>query len=81
MSEIPNLVVAPVLEWLQPGGSVLASGNGIALGSSLYPVKTSDAGQYTCRATITLDSVEVNVESLNITIVTVKSELQYSSFI
>ena len=77
ISEIPNLVVAPHLEWLQPGGSVIASGSGIALSSTLYPVKTSDAGQYTCRAKITLDSVEVNVESLNTTDVTVKSELYH----
>ena len=79
ISEIPNLVVAPYLEWLQPGGSVLASGSGIALSSTLYPVKTSDAGQYTCRATITLDSVGVHVESLIATSVIVKSEYVFLS--
>ena len=55
--EIPNLVTQPKLEWLEPGGTVLARGNGILLTSSLYFVNTSDAGQYICHVTVTIESV------------------------
>ena len=75
MLMIPNLVVQPTIEWLEPGGSVLSSINGTSLNITLNPVKTSDAGQYTCQATIAVESVGVNVEGENSTILTVQSEL------
>ena len=72
--EIPNLVVQPMIEWWEPGGGVLASGNGITLMSSIYPVRTSDAGQYTCHATVVIESIGVNVEGQNSTTISVQSK-------
>ena len=75
MSMIPNLVVQPTIEWLEPGGSVLSSVNSSSLNITLNPVKTSDAGQYTCQALVAVESVGVNVEGQNITTLTVQSEI------
>ena len=74
VQEIPNLVVQPMLEWLGPEGSVLANGSGLSLNTTISRVKTSDAGQYTCRAIVTVEVVGVLIEGINTTIITVQSE-------
>ena len=53
---------------------MLSSNYGIALINTLYSVRTSDAGQYTCRATIKIEAIDINIGSLNITTVIVESE-------
>ena len=63
-----------MIEWWKPGGGVLASGNGNSLIYSLYPVRTSNAGQYTCHATVVIESIGVNVEGQNSTTISVQSK-------
>ena len=74
VQEIPNLIVQPMLEWLGPEGSVLANGSGLSLNTTISRVKTSDAGQYTCQATVFVEVVDVTTEGINTTLITVQSE-------
>ena len=74
ISVVPNLIVQPTIEWLEPGGSVLSSCNGTSLNIILNPVKTSDAGQYTCQAIVAVESVGVNVEGESSTTLTIQSK-------
>ena len=74
VSVIPFLTVAPTLQWLAPSNSKVASGSGPLLNHTLCPVRTSDAGQYTCQATVDIPSVGVSVSGQSSTTLTVQSE-------
>ena len=75
MIAIPYLAVQPIVEMLGPDGSVLATTNmDIMVGLTLDPVMTSHAGQYTCRASVVIASVSVNVSGQSSSILTVESE-------
>ena len=78
MTVIPYLAVQPTVELLGPDGSVLATTNiDLMVDLTLDPVRTSDAGQYTCRASVVIASVSVNVSGQSSSTLTVKSELMY----
>ena len=74
VSVVPFLTVAPTLQWVAPGNSEVASGSGPSLTHMLDPVRTSDAGQYTCWATVDIPSVGVSVSGQSSTTLTVQSE-------
>ena len=74
VSVVPFLTIAPTLQWVAPSNSKVASGSGPSLTHTLDPVRTSDAGQYTCRATVDISSVGVSVSSQCSTTLTVQSE-------
>ena len=56
-----HLTVQPTVEILGPDGSQIVTGGGQELSTALDPVRTSDAGQYTCRASVVIESVSVDV--------------------
>ena len=70
----PFLTVAPTLQWVGPGDSEVASGSGPSLTHTLGPVRTSDAGQFTCRATVDIPSAGVSVSGQSSTTLTVQSK-------
>ena len=74
VSVVPFLTVAPTLQWVAPGNSEVESGYGPSLTHTLDPVRTSDAGQYTCQATVDIASVGVSVSGQSSTTLTVQSE-------
>ena len=74
VSVVPFLTVASTLQWVAPGDSEVASGSGPSLTHTLDPVRTSDAGQYTCWATVDIPSVGVSVSGQSSTTLTVQSE-------
>ena len=76
MTVIPYLAVQPTVELLGPDGSVLATTNmDLMVDHTLDPVRTSYAGQYTCRASVVIASVSVDVSGQRSSTLTVKSEL------
>ena len=78
MTVIPYLAVQPTVELLGPDGSVLATTNmDLMVDLTLDPVRTSDAGQYTCRASVVIASVSVDVSGQSSSTLTVESELMY----
>ena len=75
MTVIPYLAVQPTVELLGPDGSVLATTNmDLMVDLTLNPVRTSDAGQYTCRASVVIASVSVDVSGQSSSTLTVESE-------
>ena len=56
------------------GNSEVASGSGPSLTHTLDPVRTSDAGQYTCWAIVDIPSVDVTVTGQSSTTLTVQGE-------
>ena len=74
VSEISNLVVQPILKWVNPRGHTLGSKGGTSLNITLSSVNTSDAGQYICEAMVNVEMVGVNVENTSSTNLTVKSK-------
>ena len=78
MTTIPYLTVQPTVELLGPDGSVLATTNmDLMVDLTLDPVRTSHAGQYTCRASVVIASVSVDVSGQSSSTLTVESELMY----
>ena len=73
VTEIPHLAVQPTMELIGPGGS-LATAVGLLVTYTVDPVKTSDAGQYTCRASVNIPSVSVDVSGQSSSTLTVQSE-------
>ena len=78
VTDIPYLAVSPTVELIGPGDSVLATDMSFTLTHTLDPVMTSHAGQYTCRASVIIASVSVNVSSQSITTLTVQSKFIFS---
>ena len=74
VSVVPNLTVLPTLEWLHSNSGMVASTAGTHLNTTLNPVKTSDAGQYICKATVVIESIGVRVENQSVTNITVQSK-------
>ena len=75
MTVIPYLAVQPTVELLGPDGSVLATTNmDLMVDLTLAPVRTSDAGQYTCRASVVIASVSVDASGQSSSTLTVESE-------
>ena len=58
VTDIPYLAVSPIVELIGPGDSVLATDMSLTVTHTLDPVKTSHAGQYTCRTSISVDVIE-----------------------
>ena len=73
VTEIPHLAVQPTVELIGPGGS-LDTAVGLMLTHTVDPVKTSDAGQYTCRASVVIPSASVDVSGQSSSTLTVQSK-------
>ena len=73
VTEIPHLAVQPTVELIGPGGS-LATAMGLLVTHTVDPVKTSDAGQYTCMASVVIPSASVDVSGQSSSTLTVKSK-------
>ena len=73
VTEIPHLAVQLTVELIGPEGS-LATAVGLLVTHIVDPVKTSDAGQYTCRASVIILSASVNVNGQSSSTLTVQSE-------
>ena len=73
VTEIPHLAVQPTVELMGPGGS-LATAMGLMLTHTVNQVKTSDPGQYTCRASVVIPSVSVGVRGQSSSTLTVQSK-------
>ena len=74
VSVVPFLTVAPTIQWVAPNNSEIASGSGPSLTHTLDPVSTSNAGQYMCKATADLPSVNESTSANSNTTLTVQSE-------
>ena len=74
VTEIPHLAVQPTVELIGPGGSLVATAVGLLVAHTVDPVKTSDAGQYTCRASVVIPSVSVDVSGQSSSTLTVQSK-------
>ena len=70
-----TLTVALTLQWVALSNSEVASGSGPSLTHTLDPARTSDAGQYTCQATVDIPSVGVSVTGQSSTTLTVQNDL------
>ena len=75
VTDIPNLAVSPTVELIGPGYSVLVTDMSFTVTHTLDPVMTSHAGKYTCRASVMIASVSVDVSGQNSSILTVQSTL------
>ena len=73
VTDIPYLAVSPTVELIGPGNSVLATDMSFTLTHTLDPAMTSHAGQYTCRASVMIASVSVDVNSQSSSTLTVQS--------
>ena len=73
VTNIPYLAVSPTVELIGPGDSVLATNMSFTVFYTLDPVMTSHAGQYTCRASVMIASVNVNSNVQNSSILAVMS--------
>ena len=75
VSDIPFLAVQPTVELTGPGGSVLATTDmSLMVTHTLDPVMTSHAGQYTCKASVMIASVGVDVSGQSSSTLTVQSK-------
>ena len=72
VTDIPYLAVSPTVELIGPGDSVLATDMSYTMTHTLDPVLTSHAGQYTCRASVMIASVSVNVSGQSSSTLTVE---------
>ena len=75
VTDIQYLAVSPTVELIGPGDSVLATDMSFTVTYTLDPVMTSHAGQYTCRASVMVASVSVDVSGQSSSTLTVQSEL------
>ena len=74
VTDIPYLAVSPTVELIGPGDIVLATDMSFTVTYTLDPVMTSHAGQYTCRASVMIASVSVNVSGQSTSNITVQSK-------
>ena len=73
-----NLVVDPTVTWMDSEGNTRNSGTGTTLDLTFDPLRTSDGGEYTCRASITIDEISITDLSDDETqSITVQSEYTY----
>ena len=75
VTEIPHLAARPTVELIGPGSSsVVATVMGLMVTHTVDPVRTSNAGQYTCRASVDIPSVSVDVSGQSSSTLTVQSK-------
>ena len=77
VTDIPYLAVSPIVELIGPGDSELATEMSFTVTHMLDPVMTSHAGQYTCRASVMIASVSVDVSGQSSSILTVQSKFPF----
>ena len=77
VTDIPYLAVSPTVELIGPGDSVLATDMSYTVTHTLNPVMTSHAGQYTCRASVMIASVSVDVSGQSSSTLTVQCKLPF----
>ena len=78
-----RLIVSPEIEWMKEAVSFISEENDI----SIYPVgygdqlslkfeflNTSDAGKYTCEATVTISEINVTVTNSSVEVLELRSE-------
>ena len=79
VTEIPHLAVQPTVELIGPGSSsVVATVIGLMVTHIVDPVRTSDAGQYTCRASVDIPSVSVDISGHSSSTLTVQGKWKCS---
>ena len=74
VTEIPHLAVQPTVELIGPGGSLVTMD--VMVTHTVDPVRTSDAGQYTCRASVVIPSASVDISGQSSSTLTVHSKLK-----
>ena len=80
VTDTPFLAVQPTVELTGPGDSALAATDtSFMVTHTLDPVMTSHAGQYTCRASVMIASVGVDVSAQSSYTLTVQSKLVHVS--
>ena len=77
VTDIPYLALSPTVQLIGPGDSVLATDMSYTVTYTLDPVMTSHAGQYTCRASVMIASVSVDVSGQSSSTLTVQSKLPF----
>ena len=79
VTDIPYLAVSPTVELIGPGDIVLATNMSLTVTHTLDPVMTSHAGQYTCRASVIIASVSVDISGQSTSTLTVQSKLTFTN--
>ena len=79
VTEIPHLALQSTMELTGPGGS-LAIAVGLMVTHTVDPVRTSDAGQYTCRASVNIPSASVDVSGHSSSTLMVQSKSKEMMF-
>ena len=79
VSDIPYLAVSPTIELIGPGDIVLVTNMSLTVTHTLDPVMTSHAGQYTCRASVIIASVSVDISGQSTSTLTVQSKLTFTN--
>ena len=75
MTEISHLAVRLTVELIGPGSNnVVATVVGLMVTHIVDPVRTSDAGQYTCRALVDISSASVDISGHSSSTLTVQSK-------
>ena len=74
VTDVPCLAVMLTVELIGPGDIVLATDMSYTVTHTLDPVITSHAGQYTCRVTVMIASVSVNVSGQSSSTLIVQSK-------
>ena len=80
VTDIPYLAVSPTVELIGPGDCVLATNMSLTVTHTLDPVMTSHAGQYTCRASVMIASVSVDVSGQSSSTLTVQGRSVLQKF-
>ena len=71
VTDIPYLVVSPTVELIGPGGEILATAMNLTLTHTLDSLMTTHSGQYTCKASVMIASVNVDVSGQSSSTLTV----------
>ena len=75
VTEIPHLAVQPTVELIGPASSnMVATVVGLMVTHIVDPVRTSDAGQYRCRASVDIPSASVDISAHSSSTLTVQSK-------
>ena len=69
---VSDLASPPTVQWTYSGQTLTSVGSGLTRTLTFDPVRTSDADQYTCTATINIPEVNIadrsSVNSMDITV-------------
>ena len=77
-TDIPYLAVLPTMELIGPGDILLATDMSLTVIHTLDPVMTSHSGHYTCKASVMIASVSVNVSGQSTSTLTVQSKFIFT---